>query len=160
MQEWESPTEATPKYKHTLPLSSVTQPPSSMFIHTQIGWRRIRGSRHDIQQPKLVMVGNIIYPCIIFLLLAFVCVSQIVICFLRDQVCHSLHLQCHLSPPHLSTSTLPLSHPLSQQFAGVSQLYSTRREKSSKQAHLEFKVNVHIYEQHSCCLGIIIVVIT
>ena len=37
-----------------------THTPPSMFIHTQIGWRRIRGSRHDLQQPKLVMVGNII----------------------------------------------------------------------------------------------------
>ena len=92
-----------------------------MFIHTQIGWRRIRGSRHDLEQPKLVVVGNIIYPCIVFLLLAFTCVSQIVTCFLRDQVCHSYQLVATssltshtftFSPYSLSPHSLA-SHPLS-----------------------------------------------
>ena len=69
---------------------------------TQIGWHRIRGSRHDLQQPKLVMVGNIIYLCIIFLLLAFACVSQVLTCFLRDKVCRSYRL--------VATSSLT-SHP-------------------------------------------------
>ena len=97
------------------PLFHTHTPPSSpsMFIHTQIGWRRIRGSRHDLQQPKLVMVGNIIYPCIIFLLLTFACVSQIVTCFLRDQVCHSYRLVPPLSPLTLSLPPPSLSHSLS-----------------------------------------------
>ena len=130
MQEWEERVQLRlllntsthfPSVSSFLPLLCHTTPLFHVhsYIATQIGWHRIRGSWHDLQQPKLVMVGNIIYPCIVFLLLAFACVSQILICFFRDQVCHSLHLQCHLSPPHLSTSTLPLSHPLSQQVAGV-----------------------------------------
>ena len=56
------------------------------------------------------MVGNIIYHCIVFLLLAFACVSQIVTCFLRDRVCHSYQLVPPLSP--LTLSLPPLHSPL------------------------------------------------
>ena len=54
--------------------------------HPQIGWRRIRGSRHDLEQPKFVICGNIIYPSFVFLLLVYACVSQALTCFLRDKV--------------------------------------------------------------------------
>ena len=70
---------------HQYPLP-LFPPPTHTHTHAQIGWRRIRGSRHDLEQPKLVVCGNIFYPSFIFLLLAYACVSQALTCFLRDQV--------------------------------------------------------------------------
>ena len=109
-------------------LSSVTPP--SMFVHTQIGRHKIRGSRHDLQQPKLVMVSNIIYPCIVFLLLAFACVSQIVTCFLRDKVCHSLHL--HVTSHPLTSQPPPFHSPTLclNRLQVFSAIYSARHVKN------------------------------
>ena len=53
---------------------------------SQIGWRRWRGPRQDLDTPLYTNVLNFLYPSFIFFLMVAACVTQTLTCFYRDEV--------------------------------------------------------------------------